>query len=78
MFNEIREFDCNTHRWTLRCPDLTQHLSDRKKMPDTRSGHTMVSFRDQVYIFGGAGQFLTDIEMRYGYNDVWSFDTLPG
>jgi hypothetical protein len=65
----LRQFNRKSNLWTLLSPD------PKATKPSPRTGHTLTSYRDQVVLFGGAGEFVSSISMRIGFNDLWTFGT---
>jgi len=54
---------CN---WTLISPLGT-------KIPEKRYAHAMTSYNNEIYIFGGGGEFLTGLKMRVAMGDMWKY-----
>ena len=57
------------NNWTLLNPD------PKATKPSPRTGHTLTSYRNLIVLYGGAGEFLSSIGLRVGFNDLWVFDT---
>lgn len=44
-------------------------------IPHARFSHTMILNDKKLYIFGGAGPYISSIKMRLSFNDIHIFDT---
>ncbi|KAF3917267.1 hypothetical protein AA313_de0203557 [Arthrobotrys entomopaga] len=68
FFNDLMAFDLNTlqsnsSRWEL----LVPNSDGSPDIPAKRTNHTVVSFGDKLYLFGGTNGLIW-------FNDVWSYD----
>ncbi len=48
--------------------------SNHTPWPRARFAHSMVTYKNRLYIFGGAGPYIRQIKMRLGLNDLWIYD----
>ncbi|KAK6522048.1 Negative regulator of mitotic exit [Arthrobotrys megalospora] len=68
FFNDLMAFDLNTlqsntSRWEM----LVPNSDGSPDIPAKRTNHTVVSFGDKLYLFGGTNGLIW-------FNDVWAFD----
>ncbi|KAF3219062.1 Negative regulator of mitotic exit [Orbilia oligospora] len=68
FFNDLMAFDLNTlqsnaSRWEM----LVPNADGSPDIPAKRTNHTVVSFGDKLYLFGGTNGLIW-------FNDVWAFD----
>ncbi|KAF3930195.1 hypothetical protein ABW20_dc0101887 [Dactylellina cionopaga] len=68
FFNDLMAFDLNTlqsntSRWDL----LVSNSDGSPDIPAKRTNHTVISFGDKLYLFGGTNGLIW-------FNDVWAFD----
>lgn len=42
----------------------------QRNTPKSRYSHTLVSYEKKLYVFGGAGNYIPQIKMRLGFNDL--------
>ncbi|QPC69959.1 hypothetical protein HYE68_000711 [Fusarium pseudograminearum] len=67
FMNDLSAFDLNqlqmpNNRW-----EILVHGETSPKMPAARTNHTMITFNDKMYLFGGTNGF-------QWFNDVWCYD----
>ncbi|ETS00935.1 putative cell polarity protein [Trichoderma reesei RUT C-30] len=67
FMNDLSAFDLNqlqspTNRW-----EILLKAEASPKMPAARTNHSMVTFNDKMYLFGGTNGF-------QWFNDVWCYD----
>ncbi|KAH6605626.1 cell polarity protein (Tea1) [Trichoderma cornu-damae] len=67
FMNDLAAFDLNqlqspTNRW-----EILIQVEASLKMPAPRTNHSMVTFNDKMYLFGGTNGF-------QWFNDVWCYD----
>ncbi|WAQ83086.1 hypothetical protein PtA15_3A453 [Puccinia triticina] len=70
FMNDLWSFDLHklksgAPRWHLTEFPTTAHI------PSERTGHTVVTFKDSIYVFGGT-------DGQYHYNDTWKLDVATG
>ncbi|RVD90109.1 uncharacterized protein DFL_001085 [Arthrobotrys flagrans] len=68
FFNDLMAFDLNTlqsntSRWEM----LVPNSDGSPDIPAKRTNHTVVSFGDKLYLFGGTNGLIW-------FNDVWAYD----
>ncbi|AEO54674.1 hypothetical protein MYCTH_2297483 [Thermothelomyces thermophilus ATCC 42464] len=72
FMNDLTAFDLNqlqnpNNRWEMLLPNSDSGVQPPGKVPPARTNHTMVTFNDKLYLFGGTNGF-------QWFNDVWSYD----
>lgn len=70
--NDLAAFDLNqlqmaNNRWEVLIMNSESGGPSPGKVPPARTNHTMVSFNDKMYLFGGTNGF-------QWFNDVWCYD----
>ncbi|EFX02401.1 cell polarity protein [Grosmannia clavigera kw1407] len=70
FMNDLAAFDLNqlqmpNNRWEILVPNETG--AAQGKIPPARTNHTIVSYNDKMYLFGGTNGF-------QWFNDVWCYD----
>ncbi|KAK7701884.1 Negative regulator of mitotic exit [Diaporthe eres] len=72
FMNDLAAFDLNqlqmaNNRWELLIMNSDSGGPPPGKIPPARTNHTMVTFNDKMYLFGGTNGF-------QWFNDVWVYD----
>ncbi|KAH1630784.1 hypothetical protein KXX39_002083 [Aspergillus fumigatus] len=72
FFNDLVAFDLNqlqnpTNKWEFLIHNSHEGGPSPGQIPPARTNHTMVSFNDKLYLFGGTNGL-------QWFNDVWSYD----
>ncbi|ROV93237.1 hypothetical protein VPNG_09540 [Cytospora leucostoma] len=72
FMNDLAAFDLNqlqmaNNRWEVLMMNSESGGPPPGKVPPARTNHTMVSFNDKMYLFGGTNGF-------QWFNDVWCYD----
>ncbi|KAL2019582.1 hypothetical protein VTK56DRAFT_9479 [Thermocarpiscus australiensis] len=72
FMNDLSAFDLNqlqmpNNRWEMLIPSSDNGGPPQGKVPPARTNHTVVTFNDKLYLFGGTNGF-------QWFNDVWSYD----
>ncbi|KAI7779645.1 hypothetical protein LA080_000669 [Diaporthe eres] len=72
FMNDLAAFDLNqlqmaNNRWELLIMNSESGGPPPGKIPPARTNHTMVTFNDKMYLFGGTNGF-------QWFNDVWVYD----
>lgn len=67
IFSDIRVLDFSQRKWKL---------FQLEQKPHERLAHTMVAHEGKLFVFGGAGQYLSTVKTRLSFNDVNIFDTV--
>ncbi|KAI6870782.1 hypothetical protein KC338_g2897 [Hortaea werneckii] len=72
FFNDLVAFDLNalqqsTNRWEILIQNTIDGGPPHGQIPPARTNHTMVSWNDRLYLFGGT-------DGVSWFNDVWSYD----
>lgn len=67
IFNDMRVLDTQKMKWKL--------IAAMNGEPAARFSHSMVAYKNKLYIFGGAGAYVSSIKMRLSFNDLLIFDT---
>ncbi|KAL1843289.1 hypothetical protein VTJ49DRAFT_2398 [Mycothermus thermophilus] len=72
FMNDLCAFDLNqlqmpNNRWEILTPGSDGATPPQGKLPAARTNHTMVTFNDKLYLFGGTNGF-------QWFNDVWCYD----
>lgn len=72
FFNDLVAFDLNQlqnpgNKWELLIKNSHEGGPSPGQIPPARTNHTIVSFNDKLYLFGGTNGL-------QWFNDVWSFD----
>ncbi|KAL2269066.1 hypothetical protein VTJ83DRAFT_3912 [Remersonia thermophila] len=72
FMNDLCAFDLNqlqmpNNRWEILTPGSDGSTPPQGRLPAARTNHTMVTFNDKLYLFGGTNGF-------QWFNDVWSYD----
>lgn len=72
FMNDLAAFDLNqlqmpNNRWEMLIPTSEGGTAIQGKIPPARTNHTVVSYNDKMYLFGGTNGF-------QWFNDVWCYD----
>ncbi|KAI9656282.1 MAG: Negative regulator of mitotic exit [Bathelium mastoideum] len=72
FYNDLVAFDLNNlqnpnNRWEVLLPNSTESGMAEGLAPAARTNHTMVTWNDKLYLFGGTDGI-------NWFNDVWSYD----
>ncbi|KAL9611684.1 MAG: hypothetical protein Q9167_003679 [Letrouitia subvulpina] len=72
FFNDLLAFDLNalqaaSSRWEMVIPNSNDGGPPEGQVPPARTNHTVVSYSDKLYLFGGTNG-------HQWFNDVWSYD----
>ncbi|KAI1105965.1 hypothetical protein F4804DRAFT_80285 [Jackrogersella minutella] len=72
FMNDLAAFDLNqlqmpNNRWEILSENADTTGALQGKVPPARTNHSMVTFNDKMYLFGGTNGF-------QWFNDVWCFD----
>ncbi|KAJ5163673.1 Kelch-type beta propeller [Penicillium coprophilum] len=72
FFNDLIAFDLNqlqspTNKWEVLIPNSHEGGPPPGQIPPARTNHTIVSFNEKLYLFGGTNGV-------QWFNDVWSYD----
>ena len=67
--NDITIFDLRSWKWQ------TVNFEVEDYVPETRYGHSAVSYNSKVIIYGGYRRYVTSFKVRDTYGDVAFFDT---
>ncbi|KAI1876111.1 hypothetical protein JX265_000642 [Neoarthrinium moseri] len=72
FMNDLAAFDLNqlqlpTNRWEILYENIDINSSPKGRVPPARTNHTMISYNDKLYLFGGTNGF-------QWFNDVWCYD----
>ncbi|KAF9886087.1 Negative regulator of mitotic exit [Aspergillus nanangensis] len=75
FFNDLVAFDLNqlqnpTNKWEFLIRNSHEGGPPSGQIPPARTNHTIVSFNDKLYLFGGTNGV-------QWFNDVWSYDPRP-
>ncbi|KAK5114251.1 hypothetical protein LTR85_010316 [Meristemomyces frigidus] len=71
FFNDLVAFDLNalqqaTNKWEILIQNTIDGGPPHGQIPPARTNHTMVSYNDRLYLFGGT-------DGVHWFNDVWSY-----
>ncbi|KIV95771.1 hypothetical protein PV10_03386 [Exophiala mesophila] len=71
FFNDLIAFDLNAlqnpaNQWEFLIPNTDDSSTSAAKVPPARTNHTIVSYNDQLYLFGGTNG-------TQWFNDVWTY-----
>ncbi|SPQ19060.1 eb429a89-f91f-43bd-9caa-39ab242b97d5 [Thermothielavioides terrestris] len=74
FMNDLSAFDLNqlqmpNNCWEMLIPSSDSANPPQAKIPPARTNHTMVTFNDKLYLFGGTNGFKW-------FNDVWCYDPM--
>ncbi|KAL2147091.1 hypothetical protein VTI28DRAFT_973 [Corynascus sepedonium] len=74
FMNDLTAFDLNqlqmpNNRWEMLIANSDSGGPPQGKVPPARTNHSMVTFGDKLYLFGGTNGF-------QWFNDVWSYDPM--
>ena len=69
IYNDTRYYEIDNNVWG------TVQPGPDSKIPEKRQNHTMVSYKDQLLLFGGSGPYMPSVKMRASFNDLWVFKT---
>ncbi|KAK4239167.1 hypothetical protein C8A03DRAFT_43184 [Achaetomium macrosporum] len=74
FMNDLSAFDLNqlqmpNNRWEMLIPSSDSGAPPQGRIPPARTNHSMVTFNDKLYLFGGTNGF-------QWFNDVWCYDPL--
>ncbi|KAI9769361.1 MAG: hypothetical protein M1840_004062 [Geoglossum simile] len=72
FFNDLVAFDLNglqasNNQWEFLVPNSTDERPPAGDIPPARTNHTVISWNDKLFLFGGTNGF-------QWFNDVWSYD----
>jgi len=72
--NDLAAFDLNqlqmpNNRWEMLIPNSDSGAPPQGKLPPARTNHTVVTYNDKLYLFGGTNGFKW-------FNDVWCYDPM--
>ncbi|KAM7205332.1 hypothetical protein V8F33_001163 [Rhypophila sp. PSN 637] len=72
FMNDLAAFDLNqlqmpNNRWEMLIPNTDGANPPTGKVPPARTNHSMITYNDKMYLFGGTNGF-------QWFNDVWCFD----
>ncbi|QQK41031.1 Cell polarity protein (Tea1), putative [Penicillium digitatum] len=72
FFNDLIAFDLNqlqnpANKWEVLIPNSHEGGPPPGQIPPARTNHTIVSFNDKLFLFGGTNGV-------HWFNDVWSYD----
>ncbi|KAI1188154.1 hypothetical protein F5B17DRAFT_439803 [Nemania serpens] len=72
FMNDLAAFDLNqlqmpNNRWDILIENLESGSTSTTKVPPARTNHTMITYNDKMYLFGGTNGF-------QWFNDVWCYD----
>ncbi|KAL2129625.1 hypothetical protein VTI74DRAFT_7525 [Chaetomium olivicolor] len=74
FMNDLAAFDLNqlqmpNNRWEMLIPNSDTSTGAQVKVPPPRTNHSMVTFNDKLYLFGGTNGY-------QWFNDVWCYDPM--
>ncbi|KAJ4298732.1 Negative regulator of mitotic exit [Collariella sp. IMI 366227] len=74
FMNDLAAFDLNqlqmpNNRWEMLISTSDNSTSSQVKIPPARTNHSMVTYNDKLYLFGGTNGF-------QWFNDVWCYDPM--
>jgi len=72
FFNDLVAFDLNSlqssaSRWEVLLPNTKDQISPHGRSPPPRTNHSIVSWQDKLYLFGGTDGVIW-------FNDVWTYE----
>ncbi|KAI2639372.1 hypothetical protein GGS21DRAFT_538111 [Xylaria nigripes] len=72
FMNDLSAFDLNqlqmqNNRWEILIENSENGVTPIGKVPPARTNHSMITFNDKMYLFGGTNGF-------QWFNDVWCYD----
>ncbi|KAI1436396.1 hypothetical protein GGR50DRAFT_231951 [Xylaria sp. CBS 124048] len=72
FMNDLSAFDLNqlqmsNNRWEMLLDNSENGVTPIGKMPPARTNHSMITYNDKMYLFGGTNGF-------QWFNDVWCYD----
>ncbi|GAP87221.1 putative kelch domain-containing protein [Rosellinia necatrix] len=72
FMNDLSAFDLNqlqmpNNRWELLIENTESGVTSTGKVPPARTNHSVVTYNDKMYLFGGTNGF-------QWFNDVWCYD----
>ncbi|KAJ8125079.1 hypothetical protein O1611_g8561 [Lasiodiplodia mahajangana] len=72
FMNDLSAFDLNqlqmpNNRWEILIENTESGVSSTGKVPPARTNHSMITYNDKMYLFGGTNGF-------QWFNDVWCYD----
>ena len=72
FFNDLIAFDLNalqhpTNQWEFLLPNTVEGEPEHALVPAARTNHSVISYNDQLYLFGGT-------DGNRWFNDVWTYD----
>ncbi|EDU50276.1 kelch domain-containing protein 3 [Pyrenophora tritici-repentis Pt-1C-BFP] len=72
FFNDLVAFDLNSlqssaSRWEVLLPNTKEQISPQGKSPPARTNHSVVTWNDKLYLFGGTDGLTW-------FNDVWTYE----
>ncbi|KAK5663165.1 hypothetical protein OQA88_6582 [Cercophora sp. LCS_1] len=75
FMNDLAAFDLNqlqmpNNRWEMLITNSDSSNPPPGKTPPARTNHSMVTYNDKMYLFGGTNGF-------QWFNDVWCYDPVP-
>ncbi|KAI0152990.1 hypothetical protein GGR57DRAFT_503123 [Xylariaceae sp. FL1272] len=74
FMNDLSAFDLNqlqmpNNRWEVMIGNTESNSGPNGKVPPARTNHTMITYNDKLYLFGGTNGF-------QWFNDVWCYDPM--
>ncbi|KAI1260340.1 hypothetical protein F5Y18DRAFT_432291 [Xylariaceae sp. FL1019] len=74
FMNDLSAFDLNqlqmpNNRWEVMIGNSESNSGPNGKVPPARTNHTMITYNDKLYLFGGTNGF-------QWFNDVWCYDPM--
>ena len=69
MLQDINVFNIQKNRW------FSVKFTRRDQQPEPRYGHTAVSYRSDIYLYGGYRRYVESFKERDTYGDVYQFWT---
>ncbi|KAI1329921.1 hypothetical protein F5Y16DRAFT_59807 [Xylariaceae sp. FL0255] len=72
FMNDLSAFDLNqlqmpNNRWEVLIENTESGVGSNGKVPPARTNHSMITYNDKLYLFGGTNGF-------QWFNDVWCYD----
>ncbi|KAI1181133.1 hypothetical protein F4777DRAFT_573205 [Nemania sp. FL0916] len=72
FMNDLSSFDLNqlqmpNNRWEILIENSDNGVAPNGKAPPARTNHSMITYNDKMYLFGGTNGF-------QWFNDVWCYD----
>ncbi|KAF4984203.1 hypothetical protein FZEAL_543 [Fusarium zealandicum] len=69
FMNDLSAFDLNQLQMSNNRWEILVHGETSPKIPAARTNHTMITYNDKMYLFGGTNGF-------QWFNDVWCYDPM--